>query len=114
LKFKQAFAFPPALQLFVYVVESYGTASDITGLRKYFWRNWKDGNPNRNGRVGAGEGLIGLSWALFVAGAPATVFSQWKVELASTRELMLDFYRTQIATKLKTGWRIKFLVVGPS
>ncbi|HEV2663598.1 MAG TPA: CHAT domain-containing protein, partial [Blastocatellia bacterium] len=45
------------------------------------------------GRFGAGEGMIGLSWAMFVAGAPATVVSQWKVESASTRELMLDFHR---------------------
>jgi CHAT domain-containing protein len=45
------------------------------------------------GRYGAGEGMIGLSWAMFVAGVPATVVSQWKVESASTRELMLGFHR---------------------
>jgi CHAT domain-containing protein len=45
------------------------------------------------GRVGAGEGVIGLTWALFVAGSPATVVSQWKVESASTTELMLEFHR---------------------
>jgi len=45
------------------------------------------------GRFGAGEGMIGLSWALFVAGVPSTVVSQWKVESASTRDLMLDFHR---------------------
>jgi CHAT domain-containing protein/tetratricopeptide (TPR) repeat protein len=45
------------------------------------------------GRFGAGEGVIGLTWALFVAGAPATVVSQWKVESTSTRELMLGFHR---------------------
>jgi CHAT domain-containing protein len=45
------------------------------------------------GRFGAGEGVIGLTWALFVAGAPATVVSQWKVESASARELMLGFHR---------------------
>lgn len=44
------------------------------------------------GRVGQGEGMIGLSWALFVAGSPTTVASQWKVESASTTELMLNFY----------------------
>ena len=44
------------------------------------------------GRVGQGEGMIGLSWALFVAGNPTTVASQWKVESASTTELMLSFY----------------------
>ncbi|MBC7909798.1 MAG: CHAT domain-containing protein [Pyrinomonadaceae bacterium] len=45
------------------------------------------------GRIGHGEGMIGLSWALFVAGSPTTVASQWKVESASTTELMLSFYR---------------------
>jgi CHAT domain-containing protein len=45
------------------------------------------------GRVGAGEGIIGLSWALFVAGVPTTVVSQWKVESASTTALMLEFHR---------------------
>ncbi|MBA3322456.1 MAG: CHAT domain-containing protein [Pyrinomonadaceae bacterium] len=45
------------------------------------------------GRVGPGEGVIGLTWALFVAGSPAMVVSQWKVESASTTELMLEFHR---------------------
>jgi CHAT domain-containing protein/tetratricopeptide (TPR) repeat protein len=45
------------------------------------------------GRVGAGEGMIGLTWSLFVAGSPALVVSQWKVESASTTELMLEFHR---------------------
>jgi CHAT domain-containing protein/tetratricopeptide (TPR) repeat protein len=45
------------------------------------------------GRFGAGEGMIGLSWALFVAGVPATLVSQWKVESESTRDLMLNFHR---------------------
>jgi CHAT domain-containing protein/Tfp pilus assembly protein PilF len=45
------------------------------------------------GRMSAGEGVIGLTWALFVAGTPATVVSQWEVESASTRDLMLGFHR---------------------
>lgn len=45
------------------------------------------------GRIGAGEGMIGLTWALFVAGSPATLVSQWKVDSAATKELMLDFHR---------------------
>jgi CHAT domain-containing protein len=45
------------------------------------------------GRIGAGEGIIGLSWALFVAGAPTAVVSLWKVESASTTELMVEFHR---------------------
>ena len=45
------------------------------------------------GRVGAGEGVIGMSWALFVAGVPTTVASQWKVDSASTTSLMIDLHR---------------------
>lgn len=45
------------------------------------------------GKLGAGEGMVGLAWALFVAGSPATVVSQWKVESASTTELMVAFHR---------------------
>ncbi|HKX30380.1 MAG TPA: CHAT domain-containing tetratricopeptide repeat protein [Blastocatellia bacterium] len=45
------------------------------------------------GRVGAGEGVIGLTWALFVAGCPTTVVSQWKVESSSTTALMLEFHK---------------------
>jgi CHAT domain-containing protein len=45
------------------------------------------------GRVSAGEGLIGMSWALFVAGIPTTVVSQWKVDSVSTAHLMVDFHR---------------------
>jgi CHAT domain-containing protein len=44
------------------------------------------------GRFGAGEGIIGLTWALFVAGAPSAVVSQWKVESASARDLMLGVH----------------------
>ncbi|HYI08159.1 MAG TPA: CHAT domain-containing tetratricopeptide repeat protein [Thermoanaerobaculia bacterium] len=45
------------------------------------------------GRVGTGEGLIGMSWALFVAGVPSTVVSQWKVDSTSTTELMIELHR---------------------
>ena len=45
------------------------------------------------GRVGTGEGVIGMSWALFVAGVPTTVASQWKVDSASTTSLMIEFHR---------------------
>ena len=49
------------------------------------------------GRIGAGEGVIGFSWAMFIAGIPSTVVSQWKVESASTRDLMVNFHRTLIS-----------------
>ena len=45
------------------------------------------------GQIGAGEGLIGMSWAFFIAGASTTVVSQWKVDSASTSRLMVDFHR---------------------
>jgi CHAT domain-containing protein len=34
-----------------------------------------------------------MSWALFVAGVPTTVASQWKVDSASTTSMMIDFHR---------------------
>ena len=37
--------------------------------------------------------MIGLTWAFFIAGAPATVVSQWKVSSASTTDLMLEFHK---------------------
>lgn len=49
------------------------------------------------GRIGAGEGMIGLSWAMFIAGVPSTVVSQWKVEAGSTRDLMVNFHRGLIS-----------------
>jgi CHAT domain-containing protein len=45
------------------------------------------------GKVGAGEGMIGMSWAFFAAGSRATVVSQWKVNSTSTAEWMTAFYR---------------------
>jgi CHAT domain-containing protein/Tfp pilus assembly protein PilF len=45
------------------------------------------------GRVSAGEGVVGMSWAWFVAGCPTTVVSQWEVDSASTRQLMVEFHR---------------------
>jgi len=45
------------------------------------------------GQVGSGEGLIGMSWALFIAGTGTTVASQWKVDSAGTARLMIDFHR---------------------
>lgn len=44
------------------------------------------------GRVGDGEGMVGLSWSLFIAGSPSTIVSQWKVDEKSTNELMFSFH----------------------
>ena len=48
------------------------------------------------GRVGDGEGLIGMTWALFVAGVPAMVASQWQVPSESTTNLMLAFHKSRL------------------
>uniref|UniRef100_Q025F1 Tetratricopeptide TPR_2 repeat protein n=1 Tax=Solibacter usitatus (strain Ellin6076) TaxID=234267 RepID=Q025F1_SOLUE len=45
------------------------------------------------GLVMAGEGLVGMSWAFLAAGTRTTVVSQWKVESASTTDMMLAFHR---------------------
>ena len=52
------------------------------------------------GRVTNGEGLLGLSWAFLSAGAQETVVSQWKVDSASTADLMVAFHRAY----RQTGW----------
>jgi CHAT domain-containing protein len=53
------------------------------------------------GEKQAGEGIVGLTWALFVAGAPSEVVSQWAVNDASTAELMKRFYAGLKAGKSK-------------
>jgi CHAT domain-containing protein/predicted negative regulator of RcsB-dependent stress response len=45
------------------------------------------------GKIGSGEGVIGLSWALFAAGCPTTVVSQWDAESAATASLMVELHR---------------------
>jgi CHAT domain-containing protein/Tfp pilus assembly protein PilF len=45
------------------------------------------------GRVATGEGIVGTTWALLVAGSEATVASQWKVESTSTATLMTGFHQ---------------------
>lgn len=55
------------------------------------------------GRVGAGEGMIGMSWALFVAGSPTVVVSQWKVDSDRTSELMIEFHRNLVRGKGRRG-----------
>jgi CHAT domain-containing protein len=46
-----------------------------------------------NGKVAPGEGVIGMSWAFFVAGTRSIVVSQWKINSASTSEFMTAFYQ---------------------
>ena len=50
------------------------------------------------GGASTGEGLIGLSWALFASGVHSTVLSQWSIDSAGTSALMMAFHR-----ELKAG-----------
>lgn len=51
------------------------------------------GCETARGRVHEGEGMIGMSWAVFVAGTPTTIVSQWKIDSFSTAHMMMDFHR---------------------
>jgi CHAT domain-containing protein len=51
------------------------------------------GCETARGQVSAGEGIIGINWAFFIAGVPATVVSQWSVDSASTADLMIEFHK---------------------
>ncbi len=59
------------------------------------------------GTVHAGEGLIGMSWALFVAGSSSTVVTQWKVPSAAGADLMIDFYRQWLQARRDHTWFAK-------
>jgi CHAT domain-containing protein/Tfp pilus assembly protein PilF len=47
-----------------------------------------------NGRIAPGEGVMGMSWAFFVAGTRSMLVSQWKINSDSTSELMVNFYKS--------------------
>ncbi|HYC61316.1 MAG TPA: CHAT domain-containing protein [Thermoanaerobaculia bacterium] len=46
------------------------------------------------GRIGAGEGVVGMAWSFFIAGARATVATQWKVSSRSSANLMIAFHES--------------------
>lgn len=47
-----------------------------------------------NGKISPGEGVIGMSWAFFVASCRSMLVSQWDVNSASTSQLMVTFYHS--------------------
>jgi CHAT domain-containing protein len=51
------------------------------------------GCETARGRLGRGEGIIGLAWATFIAGASTVVVSQWRIPAVSTGTLMSEFHR---------------------
>ena len=50
------------------------------------------------GRVSTGEGLVGLSWALFLAGCPSTAATLWSVSSTAAATEMVAFHRHRIAS----------------
>ena len=58
------------------------------------------------GTIRQGEGLVGMTWALFLSGVPTTVASQWKIPSYATARLMPTFYK-YIEQKLSKAeaWR---------
>src|ERR1700751_2088389 len=72
--------------------------SEITSLRKNTsWASFRptSATPTKN-RAGtksyAGEGLVGLSWALLRAGAHNVIAGLWEVSNASAPQLMDELY----------------------
>jgi CHAT domain-containing protein len=57
------------------------------------------------GYVSNGEGLIGMTWALFVAGVPTTIASQWKVPSETTTKLMVAFHKNARQMTKAEAWR---------
>jgi CHAT domain-containing protein len=55
------------------------------------------------GELITGEGLLGMSWAAMTAGVPTVVVSQWKVDSASTTQLMVAFHRIVAPEALRPG-----------
>ena len=51
----------------------------------------------------SGEGVLGMGWAVLTAGTPTVVVSQWKVDSASTTQLMVAFHRTIAAASQRPG-----------
>ena len=57
------------------------------------------------GNVSTGEGMIGMTWALFVAGVPTTVASQWNVPSETTTRLMVTFHKYAKERTKAEAWR---------
>jgi CHAT domain-containing protein len=57
------------------------------------------------GYVSSGEGMIGMTWSLFIAGVPTTVASQWKVPSETTTKLMVAFHKNAKQMSKAESWR---------
>lgn len=69
------------------------TARDLLGMRLKADMVVLSACETARGKIGQGDGVMGLGWALLAAGARSSVLSQWKVDSAATGDLMIDFHR---------------------
>lgn len=53
-----------------------------------------------------GEGILGLTWAFFVAGSPSAIATQWKVDHLATSSLILRFFK-ELKPSRNTGQPIR-------
>jgi CHAT domain-containing protein/tetratricopeptide (TPR) repeat protein len=67
------------------------TARDLLGMRAELVV--LSACETARGKIGQGDGVMGLGWAVLAAGARASVLSQWKVDSSATSDLMIDFHR---------------------
>jgi CHAT domain-containing protein len=75
------------------------TARDLLGMRLRANLVVLSACETARGKIGQGEGVMGLGWAVLAAGARASVLSQWKVDSSATSDLMIDFHRRLTGAK---------------
>ena len=68
------------------------TSAEILGMRLQANLAVLSADDTGLGRI-TGDGVLGLSRALIVAGVPSVIVSLWTVSDAPTAELMIEFYR---------------------
>ena len=55
------------------------------------------------GDVRAGEGLIGMTWAIFASGCPSVIASEWRAGSTTTEILMTKFYTSWLRNRAAAG-----------
>jgi len=75
------------------------TARDLLGMRLRADLVVLSACETARGKIGEGDGVVGLGWAVLAAGARASMLSQWKVDSGATSDLMIDFHRRLTASK---------------
>jgi CHAT domain-containing protein len=75
------------------------TARDMLGMRLHANLVILSACETARGKIGDGDGVMGLGWAVLAAGARASVLSLWKVDSAATSDLMIDFHKRLTASK---------------